>query len=591
MKRSVMAFAALICAAVMGISAGAYDITHCSAEWDPETDYIYYRDITTKEIVAVEYPDGRITDYVPETGTPDSEEAPATEDSVPDDPWIWWQDTEEEPDPETEEIWYDPTEYYIQPELRSLEEKTDQITAVVSLDKQWEFDGWEFYRQEWSDDVLISEGTQKQEYSSSEYSVTVTDKGLTPGESYDYRLVFYENSEWGRLTLCSARFSATTELPMYETKMLTPEAGESTLSFTAVIDSRYEADGFVVEKYSRKKWVMVEKNGELLSYYGYGDEDYNDKYDLREAVYTAQELSPMTKYKYRIRFFKNAGKNKRKYIQTAAASAYTLMQAPDIDLSVTGNKAKLSWKKVKGAEGYEVFVYVGNAGDHYDEYGWYYGNYSGLDYGGGWFNSDYKKLRTIKSAKTTSASFDIKSAKVYKYCVRAYRKSGKEKVYSEYSQCVSSDSNMALLNGIKLKKISTGLGEYDLGLVKSAVKQCVTDDMSNAEKALAVYNYVHNAATYEYDISKVSLDSIKAILVDHAGQCYQYAVTYQAMMKYLGFDMKLIGGKTASGGPHWWNEMNLNGTARMFDPQVGGRFCIYYEQLGSRMVTKEKTVD
>lgn len=106
-----------------------------------------------------------------------------------------------------------------------------------------------------------------------------------------------------------------------------------------------------------------------------------------------------------------------------------------------------------------------------------------------------------------------------------------------------------------------------------------------------MYNYVHNVAYYEYDINKVSLDSIKAILADHAGQCYQYAVTYQAMMKYLGFDMKLIGGKTASGGPHWWNEMVINGTPRMFDPQVGGRFCILYEQLGSRMVTKEKTVD
>ncbi len=601
MKKAVAALMALVCAVATAAEAGAYDINHCWPEWDPDTDSIYYHDIVTDEIVAVEYPDGIITDYYPEYDTEEVQVTEPTEEEVPPaeitDPWAWVVDqpteepyedtTEDEPYIETEEV------EFADPYIADIKARDTSINITATFTKKLTFDSWALYHSDWwYDDQLVAEGTDKYDYSAEEWGINITDTGLIPGETYDYRLVLYKNGEWGTYEYAEAEFSATTELPLYETKMLTPEAHQNSLSLEAVIDSRKEADGFIVEQYKGGKWVTVEKNGRLGYYYNYSDDsEYTRNYDLKSAEYTAIELKSMTKYKYRIRFFRKVGKNKRKYIDTVTVSATTLMAAPNLNLGATSKKAKLSWDKVKGAEGYEVFVKVSDGSyDYSNNWGWYSEDY--LDYGTSWFNiSDYKKYKTLKGAKNTSASYDIKGNKVYTYCVRAYKGSGSKKVYSEYSQAVATNSNVAILNGLTLKPKSTGLGEYDLGLVKSAVKQCVNDNMSNAEKAVAVYNYVHNVAQYEYDISKVSLDSIKAILVDHAGQCYQYAVTYQAMMKYLGFDMKLIGGKTASGGPHWWNEMVINGTPRMFDPQVGGRFCILYEQLGSRMVTKEKTVD
>ena len=592
MKKIAVAAAALLCAAAAGINAAAFDYSGCRSEWDPSTDCIYYRDNSTNKIVAIEYPDGRIEEYAePEPSVPTEEE--------PDIPYPW-----EIPE-ETEEEWYpteEPSYYYDDPYIQSIDAGSEKADVTALIDSRWDFDGWAVYDNDWwgDNDECVAEGTSSTAYSATENKVSISLSGLNPGDSYDYRLEFYKNDIWGRSTICSVDFSFTTLLPMYEPVMKEPYAASNSLTIMAVLDGRYEADGFVVEKYSKNKWVMVEKNGELEYYYGYDyatgiEEEYNRNYSLRKARYTFDNLSPMTKYKYRIRFFKNTEKGKRKYISTVSGSAYTLMAAPELDIGATSKNAKLSWNKVKGADGYEVYVYSEKAGqeDYSGNWGWYSGGYdSYLNYSTGWYDpGSFKKLKTIKSGKTTSASFDLKGSRTYTYCVRAYKKVKGGKVYSEFSRNVSTNSNAALLNGLKLSPKSTGLGDYDLGLVKVALKQCVNDKMSNAEKAAAVYDYVHNVAQYEYDINKVSLDSVKAILSDHAGQCYQYAVTYQAMMKYLGFDVKLIGGKTASGGPHWWNEMVINGTPYMFDPQVGGRFCILYEQLGSRMVTKEKTID
>lgn len=615
MKKAVAAFLAVICAAATAAEAGAYDITRCRAEWDPETDLIFYRDMDTDEIVAVEDSNGYITDYYPQ----DYETAEVQPEPEPDpvitDPWAWLDPQPTEDAPYTEEDWWwEDTEeaVWVEPVIANIDAKDTSLKITAAVSNRADIDRWALYKNDWwSDKELLVEGTNKYTYNSEAYGIDISLTDLIPGEEYDLTLVVYKNGIWGEEDIGYVDFTAKTELPMFKTQMMTPWAHQNSITFTAVIDSRKDADGFIVQKYSGGKWVTVEKNGSLR-YYDYNEayydmstdtsyesdigksEEYMQNYQLRSAYYEATDLKPMTTYKYRIRFFQKTGKNKKKYIDTVTATATTLMAAPDLDLGATAKKAKLSWDKVKGADGYEVYVKVsddnGSSGDNYYYdygYGWYFS-----DYGNGWFNAnDYKKLKTIKGGNKTSVSYDIKSGKVYTYCVRAYKGSGKKKVYSEYSQTAATNSTTAILNGLTLKSKPTGLGEYDLGLVKSALKQCVNDKMSNAEKAQAVYDYVHNVAQYEYDISKVSLDSIKAILVDHAGQCYQYAVTYQAMMKYLGFDMKLIGGKTASGGPHWWNEMTINGTPRMFDPQVGGRFCILYEQLGSRMVTKEKTID
>lgn len=524
----------------------------------------------------------------------------------------WWWETEEEP--YTYDAPYYPEEPWDEPDKPATTETEepypDDTEDTEDTYESWipEFDGWNagydkveldvyvyspsdaagisVYR----DGVLIKcEVTAEEEYFYGTL-VRIVDSSVKPDTDYTYEI---------RVKRPDGReFSFTnvihTDYALQEPTMLAPECTSTSITLNATLDERYKVDGYVVERKKGSKWTRLEDENYL--FWGSGS---NDKYDVRTANYTDRDLKPSTKYTYRIRFYQLTDSGKKEFFATVKCTASTLMAAPEASLASTAKKAKLSWSKVKGAEGYEVYVYSEKPGTYQPDYwgwGYYYGYDNGYDRNYVSSTSYYideslfKKLKTIKSAKTTSASFDLKGNRVYVYRVRAYKGKGKNRVYSEFSTQVTTDSTKSMLNGLTMKS-RVSVGDYDLKLVKNAVAKCVKKGMSNWEKAVAVYDYVHNAAIYEYDYNQISLDPIEAILAKGRGQCYQFAATYQAMMKYIGFDMKLIGGKTASGGPHWWNELVIDGKSYMFDPQVGGRFCITYESMGDRRVTKEKTVD
>lgn len=74
---------------------------------------------------------------------------------------------------------------------------------------------------------------------------------------------------------------------------------------------------------------------------------------------------------------------------------------------LSAKKAKLTWKK-KSSDGYELYMKTGNG--------------------------KYKKIKTIKNAKTTSYTIKkLKKGKKYTFKVRAYRLEGTKKVYGKFS--------------------------------------------------------------------------------------------------------------------------------------------------------------
>lgn len=434
-----------------------------------------------------------------------------------------------------------------------------------------------------------------------------SDSGLKQETDYYYLFEFYGSDGGVKTLLCSVQAEIHTLCTPDDPEMLTPKAHSDSITITAVVDERWRADGYEVYRYSsrKKKWEKLSES-EDFGYY-----DWKDGVEYLSAQYTDTGLKSAVKYRYMIKLYRDIG-GKRKYFSSLKTSAYTLLPAPKLTLGATAKKATLNWSKVSGAAGYEVYVLP--VTEAYDPWsgGWYYVDFgydsdrttptqydtSLMSYNQSyWSNtlrsmdiSQFTKKSTIKSGTKTTASYTIKSGKAYVYIVRAYKKVGNTKVYGEFSNQETTDSTSALLNGLTLNSKVT-VSEYDLGLIKKALKKCVNSKMTNAEKAAAVYDYVHNAAIYEYDYSKIPTDSIEAILSSGRGQCYQFAVTYQAMMKYLGFDVKLVSGKTSSGGPHWWCELNCAGTSYMIDPQVGGRFLIRYDRMGYYAVTKEKVYD
>ncbi len=79
---------------------------------------------------------------------------------------------------------------------------------------------------------------------------------------------------------------------------------------------------------------------------------------------------------------------------------------PKLTLKRIGNKVKLTWKKVKNADGYEISMKTGS------------GKYKVIA----------RKGKTVKSYKRT-----VKSKKMVRFRVRTYRKAGKVKIYGKYS--------------------------------------------------------------------------------------------------------------------------------------------------------------
>ncbi len=85
------------------------------------------------------------------------------------------------------------------------------------------------------------------------------------------------------------------------------------------------------------------------------------------------------------------------------------LKAPRIKTKVKGRKVTVSWKKIKGAKGYKVFVANKKKGK-------------------------YKLKATVKKAKKTKCTIKLKKGRKYFIKVCAYKKVQKKKVNGKYSK-------------------------------------------------------------------------------------------------------------------------------------------------------------
>ena len=96
-----------------------------------------------------------------------------------------------------------------------------------------------------------------------------------------------------------------------------------------------------------------------------------------------------------------------------------------------GTGAKLTWKKLSGASGYEIYRSTKKSGK-------------------------YEKIKTVTGGKTTSyTDKKVTMGKTYYYKVRAYKKSGKTKLYSPYSGVKSAKIKPAKVSISKVTSTSS----------------------------------------------------------------------------------------------------------------------------------------
>jgi fibronectin type 3 domain-containing protein len=145
--------------------------------------------------------------------------------------------------------------------------------------------------------------------------------------------------------------------------------------------------------------------------------DAKKKYVKLDSVnhnsYTSKKLTAGATYKYKVRAFINVNGKTVYGSYSDVYKASTCTKKPSISAKVSKTNATISWKAVKGASGYEVYMSTSKNGD-YEQIG-----------------------TTTKNSKVTFTKKKLTKKQTYYFKVRTYIIINKVKVFSDYSSVKS----------------------------------------------------------------------------------------------------------------------------------------------------------
>lgn len=124
--------------------------------------------------------------------------------------------------------------------------------------------------------------------------------------------------------------------------------------------------------------------------------------------YTVKKKSAGTKYYYAVRAYADTDDGKLYGNYSDVLTVATKPKKPTVALTAGNDKATVSWKKVSGASGYNIYMASSK-------------------------NGTYKKVGSATSKKTKITVKNLKSNKTYYFKVKAYKNADGKKVYSSWS--------------------------------------------------------------------------------------------------------------------------------------------------------------
>ena len=352
-------------------------------------------------------------------------------------------------------------------------------------------------------------------------SNTYTDSQVVSGKEYTYRVRAYVS------TYNSETKKSETLYGPFSNQVKKAFIGNTTLTVTSYNDSAKlswkkvnGAGGYQIAR-------ATIKNGEykvIKTLSGNGKVSYTDK-----------SVKKFTKYYYKVRAYTTISSNKVYGTYSGAKEKSALQKANLTKIKFSNKKITINWSKIKSISGYEISRATEK-------------------------NGKYKKVATINNKKTSYTDKNITIGKAYFYKVRAYKKSGKTKLYGHNSG---------------EKHYATGTRKQQMNKIK------LVPDQSFKNSGFSSYYKDYESLIKKYAKSKkTTYDKVNAMykfLVTHlyhkdGYHCKNFAGTFASMCRVIGLDAYCATGQTRTSGgkytAHTWTVININETEYIFDASL-----------------------
>ncbi|MCD8076873.1 MAG: hypothetical protein LUE63_00555 [Lachnospiraceae bacterium] len=384
--------------------------------------------------------------------------------------------------------------------------------------------------------------TSTRDADSSSYILYVYNDYYNPGDTIYVRARVYDESTY-QYSAYSAVVKGKAGTPSISS--VTKYVTTSTITMAAYSDMT--ATGYQFQKKVNGKWVTLAKQT---------DNTYKDS-----------KLSKNTKYTYRVRsYYYNKITKKTIYSSWYKYTARTWTAKLNFQAAAASStSAKLTWDKVSGAEGYEIYRYSS------DTYSYSQTETQGLS------DSYYNEIALVKSLSSKKTSYTDKSLTsgyTYSYTIRAYRTVDGEKVYI-------SDSDSVTLQATSISVYTsyyTSSGKYTVKWDKlTGIKGYYVEKYDSSTGTYTKYKTLKSTAT-SYTFPKVSVGKK---YVEYRIRPYDSSKVYGSYYVYVYPQLAMVTGVTAKKSSTTTNGVTTTGIKVSWKAVSGADYYRVYRTTSS----------
>ncbi len=258
-----------------------------------------------------------------------------------------------------------------------------------------------------------------------------------------------------------------------------------------------------------------------------GKGKYQNLTTTTDSIYKDTGLKKNTKYTYRVRaYYYNVDTKKTVYGSYEYKTVQTGKARMDLKAKAAGkNSIKLTWKKVPGAVGYEVYRYTGSSSSNTYKAG---ENYS---------FSKYELVKKLSKKKASYTDKKLVSGEEYSYIVKAYKRvKGKNVYFMEEKDSASTKFSFSTSVNVYKEAQSPKNGKVKIAWYPiPQAKGYLIEKYDEAKEDWVTQKKIKKAKTTSYTLPASPL-----------GKTVEYRIRAYSGKKYSGADEVEVSGHIAA---------------------------------------------